>query len=176
METKEFDLVPPGKLVMLFPVFIGLILPVAILAVLAVTMESHQEFLLAAPALLFMPLAAGALGWSMQRQKVRLSDAGLIVRRLPWSRAIKPSQLDLDNARILNLDEHPELRPSFKIVGTRLPGYRSGLFWLRDRRKATVLITETRRVLVLPKRDGNLIMLSLQRPEALLEALKRRAG
>jgi hypothetical protein len=50
------------------------------------------------------------------------------------------------------------------------------VFRLRDKRRASVLVTDTSRVLVLPKRDGSVILLSLQRPEALLEALRHRRG
>ena len=176
MDTKEFEIVPPGKLVLMLPVLIGFILPVAILATLLYVAKDSKELLLAAPALLGLPLVAGALGWSMFRGKVTLSDKGMFLRRLPWSRAIKPAQLDLEQARIVNLDEHPELRPALRMIGTSLPGYRSGWFWLKDRRTASVILTDFRRVLVLPRRDRKLIMLSVQRPDALLEALRRHPG
>jgi hypothetical protein len=173
MNTQQFEIVSPGKLVLLLPAFIGLILPVAILVTLLVVAKDSKELLRAAPALLTFPLVAGALGWSMFRGKVTLSDRGLVLRRLPWSRAIKPAQLDLEQARIVNLDEHPELRPVLRMIGTSLPGFRSGWFWVKDRRTASVILTDQRRVLLLPRRDNKLILLSLQRPEALLEALRR---
>jgi D-alanyl-D-alanine carboxypeptidase len=47
------------------------------------------------------------------------------------------------------------------------------MFRLRDKRRASVLLTDLQRVLVLPRRDGSVLMLSLQRPEALLQALRR---
>ena len=61
-----------------------------------------------------------------------------------------------------------------KVAGTRAPGYRAGRFRLRDGRWASVIITDPHRVLVLPLRDGGVVMLSLQRGEALLEAMRRR--
>jgi hypothetical protein len=176
MSEQEFEIVPPGKIVLLFPLFIGLVLPIFVLVALILAAKGRNDWLLAAPAELIMPLVAALLAWSMHRRKVRLSDAGLTVHLLPWRSAIKLSDLDLDNARIVNLDEHRELLPVRKIAGTYLPGYRSGLFRTRDRRRATVILTDRRRVLVLPKRDGNLILLSLQRPDALLAALTRRRG
>jgi hypothetical protein len=54
-----------------------------------------------------------------------------------------------------------------------MPGYRSGWFWLRDKRRAYLVLTDWKRVLALPKRDGGIVLLSLQRPEALLDALRR---
>jgi len=37
-----------------------------------------------------------------------------------------------------------------------------------------VLLTDLQRVLVLPRRDGSVLLLSLQQPEALLRALRQR--
>lgn len=176
MSTQEFALVPPNKLVLLFPLIIGVVLPAAFLIAMAFVLHDSREWLLAVTAVLLLPLVAGALALSMHRRRVEVSDRGLLLRRWPWPRMERHSDLAVDQARIINLDDHPELRPSFKIAGTQLPGYRSGLFWLRDRQRAYVLLTDTRRVLHLPKRDGTLILLSPLRPEALLEALRRRRG
>ncbi|MFA6987406.1 MAG: PH domain-containing protein [Arenimonas sp.] len=176
MTKQEFPLVPPNKLVLLFPLFIGVVLPAAFLITMAFVLHDPREWVLAATAALLLPVIAGALALFVHRRRVELSDQGLLLRRWPWPRMERHSDLALDQARIINLDDHPELRPTFKIAGTQLPGYRSGLFWLRDRRRAYVLLTDTRRVLHLPKRDGTLILLSPLRPEALLEALQRRRG
>jgi hypothetical protein len=175
MTTQEFEIVPAGKLATLFPLLIGLILPMVILTAMVATAKESNEWQRAAPAMLILPAVAALLAWSMYRRKVLLSDKWLIVRRLPWPRAIKLSLLSLDEATIVNLEDHPELKPAFKVAGVGLPGYRSGLFRLRDRRRATVLLTEYRRVLVLPTHDGGVVLLSPQRPEALLEALRSAA-
>jgi len=112
----------------------------------------------------------------MMRRDVRLDEAGLRLRTLPWRSTVKLADLDLERAEIVDLNSRTELMPRIKLMGSRLPGYRSGVFRLRDKRRASVLVTDTRRVLVLPKRDGTVILLSLQRPEALLDALRRRRG
>lgn len=169
---REFELVPPGKIALLFPLFIGLVLPVLILGTMVFAAKGSQEWHRAGVALLAFPIIAGFLGWSMHGRKIRVSADGLSRSRLPWPRPVRLAELDLAQARVLDLDAHPELRPVLKIAGTRIPGFSSGLFWLRDRRRASVLLTDRRRVLVLPRRDGNLVMLSPERPEALLEALR----
>ena len=57
-----------------------------------------------------------------------------------------------------------------------LPGYQAGHFRLRAKLgKAFCLVTDTRRVLWLPMRDGKQqLLLSLERPQALLDALRGR--
>ena len=74
-------------------------------------------------------------------------------------------------ARIVNLDEQKKLRPGFRIAGTRLPGLRSGWFRLHDGRRAYVVLTDWRRAVELPRRDGRVYLFSLQRPEAFIDAL-----
>ena len=176
MNTQEFEIVPPGKIATLFPLLVGLVLPLVILIAMAFAAHGFPDWLRVAPALLLMPAVAGLLALSMHGRRIRLSDNGLTLRRLPWPRPIALSTLDLGQARIVNLDEHPELRPVFKIAGSRLPGFCSGLFRLRDRRRATVLLTDVRRTLVLPLRDGSVVLLSPQRPDALLQALQAHSG
>lgn len=175
MIEQRFEIVPPGKLATLFTVFIGAVLPMIILVLMVASAKGSREWLTAAPAVVILPLVAAVLAWSMHRRAVTLSDAGLTVRRLPWPKFVARSELDLEQARIIDLDEHPQLKPMLRIAGTGLPGYRAGWFWLRDRRRAYLLLTDTRRVLLLPRHDGQLFLLSLQRPEALLDALRQSA-
>ena len=52
---------------------------------------------------------------------------------------------------------------------------RSGWFYLRNKHYAHVLLTDNKRVLMLPKRDGGLLLFSLVRPQALLDALRKSA-
>jgi hypothetical protein len=176
MTDQEFPIVPAGKAALIFPLLIGLLLPLGLAMAMLAGADDKREILPVLPTVLVLPLAAAFLAHSMHRRRIMLGDKGLLVRRFPWPRWIKLAELDLAAARILDLEEHPELRPVWKIAGTGLPGFRSGLFRLRDRRRATVLLTSWRRVLVLPRRDGTLVMLSPERPDALLQAMQRAAG
>lgn len=173
METKHFEIVPPGKQVLILPAAIAILVFAGLLLGLSpqqATPMTWQAWLACAG----MMLLVGVLGFRMLRNDVELRDEGLRVKATPWPGTTPVRELDLERAEIVDLSSRPELMPNLKLIGARLPGYRAGVFWLRDKRRATVLLTDLRRVLVLPRRDGTVVLLSLQRPEALLEALRRR--
>ena len=74
--------------------------------------------------------------------------------------------LDMDRARIVDLDERTELKPILRMFGMALPGFQAGWFLLRDRSPAFCLLTARRRVLWLPMRTGKSFLLSMERPDA----------
>ena len=79
-------------------------------------------------------------------------------------------------AVVFDLRQEPGLQPTVKLAGSRLPGFRSGWFWLRDGRKAYVLSTTGSRVLYLPRKDGNALLLGMERPDALLQSVRDGTG
>ena len=178
MDARDFELHPPARPVLLFPLFIGALLPLFITGVLllAVPAEGRNSLVGAAVALLVMPLVGAGMAWTLLHLKVRLSDKGLRIRGLPFPRTLPLAGFDLEHAEIVDLHARSDLMPTMKLVGTRLPGYRAGRFRLRDRRHATVILTDLRKVLVLPTRKGTLVLLSVLRPDALLAAMRRDAA
>ena len=172
MNAQEFEFSPPGKFAQLFPLLLGLVFPLIILALFAGAAKDASEWRTVVPALLLLPIAALFMAWRMHRRTLRLEDGILKYGRMRWLQTAV-SAIDLDASRIVNLEQQRELRPFWRIAGTAMPGYRSGFFRLRDKRRAYVVVTDPRRVLVLPKRDGGLLMFSLVRPQALLDALRR---
>jgi hypothetical protein len=97
-----------------------------------------------------------------------------VAAALVLARKVALDALDLERARILSLDEHTELRPRLQTFGFSLPGFQAGHYRLRDGSKAFCLLTDRQRVLVLPQRDGSLLLLSPDKPQALLDALRAR--
>ena len=172
MSTQEFDVPPPRKFALVFLLIMGVLMPM--IAVTGIVLAAHDKraMLPALPFAIIFPLVAGAIGWTIYRRKIRIVDKALLTGVFGW-RKVPMSELDLEAAAILDLQQHRELQPTFKLAGTSMPGYRSGWFRLRDKRTAYLLLTDWRRVLVLPKRDGKVILLSPQRPDALLDALRR---
>src|SRR3546814_20675663 len=82
----------------------------------------------------------------MRRDQVTLDGDGLAIRTTFYSRKLGWSELQLPQARVVDLDEHTELQPMLKTNGTSLPGLRSGWFRLRNRHKALVAMGRGPRV------------------------------
>jgi hypothetical protein len=172
MSTQEFDIPPPGKFVLVFLLTLGVMMPLIALTSFMLGAHSQRIILLALPGTMIFPLIAGVIAWSMYRRKIRIVDKALQAGAFGWQR-VPMSELDLDTAVVLDLKQHPELQPTFRLAGTSMPGYRSGWFRLRDKRTAYLLLTDWQRVLMLPRRDGKVMLLSPLRPDALLDALRR---
>lgn len=171
MSDLEFPIVAPEKWANLMPLLIGVVAPVGALVAIGLGKPQPQEWPIIALAIAMMPLMAGLLAWSMHHRSVSLSSAGMRIRGLPWARVVPLGDLDIASVRIVNLDEQRKLRPGFKIAGARLPGFRSGWFRLHDARRAYVLLTDWRRTVELPRKDGRVYLFSLQRPESFIDAL-----
>jgi hypothetical protein len=175
--TREFAVAPP-------PAHAGWIMALLLLVPLVVLAFAFaRPGNGSGPPMLGLALALGAMGVAvavstvgLRRRKVTLADGQLTVVAGLFTHRVHAIGLDLDRARVLSLDEHPELRPFLKTGGMSLPGYHAGRFRLRGKfGKAFCLLTDRRRVLWLPYRDGkDQLLLSLERPQALLDAL--RAG
>jgi hypothetical protein len=171
MTAQQFEITEPGKIARLFPLLLGVLAPLLVIAVLAAT-AAPVPWRQVLPPLVALPVVAVLFALAMLRRKVEIRDGALAFGILPWRRT-PIAVLDLAAARIIDLEQERDWQPQLKLVGSRLPGYASGWFWLRNRRRAQVLLTDRRRVLMLPKRDGTLILLSAARPDALLAALRR---
>ena len=121
---------------------------------------------IAAPALILV---------SLFRRKVVLDgDTLRIVAGINQAR-VPVASIKADDARIVDLDTSPDYRLGIKSFGTSMPSYHAGHFRQIGGAKVFALVTDKRRVLVLPERDGRLLMLSLAKPQALLDALQHPA-
>ncbi len=77
---------------------------------------------------------------------------------------------------MVDLAEHTALRPLLKVRGYGLPGFRSGWYRLRDRRKAFVATADSRLVLWLPSTAGHGLLLDVHDPNGLLRHLRELAA
>jgi Bacterial PH domain len=163
---REFTIAPPDlRLVLLMP---AISLLVGVIGIgLAAREEPRAWFVMIAIA-----LAVAVLTWSVQRRRVALDGNHLEIAAGINNARIAVADLDLAAARSVNLMDVSALRPMLKTFGTSMPGYRAGHFRLRGRGRAFVLLTDHRKVLALPERSGRMLLLSLERPQALLDALK----
>jgi hypothetical protein len=111
----------------------------------------------------------------LRRQRLRLDGDGLEVVTTFYRQRLALSQLQLDRARVIELGEHPELRPWLKSNGFALPGFRSGWFRTRGLKKLFLATAGGQRLLWLPTTRGDALLLQPQRPQALLERLREMA-
>lgn len=118
------------------------------------------------PAGLFSMLAHRSI--RLQGDTLEVAGALIFFRNLPVT------ELALDKARVLDLGEHTEFKPMLQLGGFALPGFSAGHYLLRNRTRAFCLLTTRRNVLLLPQRNGKSILVSPEKPQALLDALRAR--
>lgn len=167
-QAREFAVTPPD---LRLPGLVVVIVLIICLGSLSLGWRALQG----APALWLVLatvlIAPAVLLVSLFRRKVLLDGehlrviAGLNQTRVPLAMLL-PQQ-----ARIVDVDSSPENRLGMKTFGTAMPGYYAGHFRQIGGSKVFALVTGKRRVLVLPGRDGRLLMLSLEKPQALLDAI-----
>ena len=173
---QEFAVAPPTAHAWLFIGALG-VLPLAIGGTLLLTQpDVGAELREAWPALAILPLVLAGLALMMRRRRVELRGGTLEVRAAMYRKRVAAGELDLERARTVDLAERTDLRPLVKTNGMSMPGFHAGHFRLREGLgKAFCLLTDRSRVLWLPLRDGKgQLLLSLERPQALLDALRAR--
>ncbi|WP_269790600.1 PH domain-containing protein [Stenotrophomonas sp. Iso1] len=124
---------------------------------------------------LVLPLVGGALTLAYLRRELRLEPQQLTIAATLYTRRVPLSSMRLDRARVVNFAENPDFKPGMKSNGFQFPGFRAGHFHMKDGGKGFCLITDDSRVLVIPLRDGNSVLISPEQPRALLEELKQLA-
>jgi len=115
------------------------------------------------------------IGRVLHRHRIVLDDDGLAIATTFYSRKLGWGELQLQQARVVDLDEHTGLKPVLKTNGTALPGFRSGWFRLRNLGKALVATAGGSRVVYLPTTQGYDLLLQPRQPQALLARLRELA-
>lgn len=110
--------------------------------------------------------------WMVRRRHVVLDGDLLTVAAGINTARVRIADLDIAAAHIVNLTNNTLLRPGLTSFGTTLPGFHAGHFNLRNRSRGFILLTDRTKVLALPERSGRILLLSLERPQALLDALR----
>ena len=169
--TQTFPLAPMNRLAPLVLVVpaIGIAL-----AVLVAPREQATPLPMLATVFMIALVIAGPL-LALLRRRIALDGHTLVVAATLYTQRIQVDTLDLDNARIVDLDERTELRPLLGINRFGLPGLRAGYYVLRNRNRGFCLLTRFQKVLMLPRRDGRFVLLSPEQPQALLSRLRELA-
>jgi hypothetical protein len=112
----------------------------------------------------------------LKRHRLQLDVGGLEIATTFYKQRIPLADLKLDAARVVRLDEHPDLKPMLKSNGYALPGFRSGWFRLRNWQKAFVATSDGERTLWLPTTRGLGLLLQPRDPQRLLDRLRELAS
>ena len=113
-----------------------------------------------------------ATATAVGRGSVEVSPDNMRIKAPLYGRTIRLTSLIPEQARVINLSKDTELRPKRRTNGVGLPNYAVGWFKLQNGEKALLLVTDKKKVLYLPTRDGYSILLSAAEPERLLDSLK----
>lgn len=124
----------------------------------------------------FLAVLTAVLSAAFFRRRILLRGCELEVVSTFYRKRVAVDALQLEQARVVDLAEHGNLSPTIKTNGYGMPGFKSGHYRLRDRRKAFCLLTDTSRVLYLPLRDGSALVISPEKPRELLAALQALAA
>lgn len=111
------------------------------------------------------------LAWSATHSRVEVDASRVRLVGDLWGRSIPLASLDASRARVVDLEQTPELRPRVRTLGTGLPGYGAGWFRLASGEKALVYLTRGSRVVYVPTREGYSLLLSVASPESFLERI-----
>ncbi|CAH0142886.1 PH domain-containing protein [Stenotrophomonas lactitubi] len=130
----------------------------------------------AAWSLAVIVLMGVGLGWAFFRRRVELAGNVLDVRSTLYRRRTPVADLLLDQAEVVDLGRDRRYGIRFKTNGYSMPGFYSGHFRLQGGGKGFALVTDRARTLVIPVRGGSTLLLSLERPQALLDALRKVAA
>ena len=137
--------------------------------------SATSTLILAALSLLLVGFAAMTvwMTWSTTaRGTLRVGDGKLELRVPVYGRTMPIASLDLEQAQVVALDATPELRPRWRTNGIGLPGYQVGWYRLRNGSKALLAVTSRERVLYVPTREGYALLVSVERPDDVLRALR----
>lgn len=184
----RFQLVPPGPRARAWLFTLCLLLPLVLTAATlaipvltgnATSLVGGSVPLTVALVLGGLVLLCGALWWVlarfMRRQALRVSADALEVRSSFYRCTTPLAELKLDQARVVDLDERTELKPTLKTNGFSIPGFHSGWFLLRNRRRSFVAIADGRRKLWLPGSGRHDLLIEPADPAALLARLRELA-
>lgn len=172
MPTETFPIVPSGPKTFGFVVGILLLILIPMLIVVA-------KVPLVAPGLLIVAGVWAIVGYSAassRRALFELSPAELRIRHSMFGKRIPREEILLSEARAIDLTQETPYKPILRLWGAGLLGYSEGWFLLRNSQRALAFLTDRTRVAYFPTAKGYKVMLSVEDPQAFLDAARRVWG
>lgn len=113
---------------------------------------------------------------SSRNARFLLTENGLQIKGDLYGRTLAYQDLNLAEAKIVNLQQQSDLRPKSKTFGSNLGVFKVGWFRLQNHEKALLYITQVQDIVYIPTLKGYSLMLSPQHPELFLERLQYVGG
>ena len=174
MIAIELDLPQPRAYVWLW--LIAMLLPVLVIG--GLLLFGPEEVRTAPTALMgLLPVAAitAVLHGFMRRQRAWIEAGVLHIVTTFYHRHVPLSALNLDDARVHSLPNHPRWRPWLRSNGFAVPGMVSGWYRLPQWRKAFAAYGDPERVLCIDAGEFALL-LGVAHPQSALDKLRRARG
>src|SRR6478609_2868788 len=93
-------------------------------------------------------LTSAALATTRARFEVSPAGLRIVGGEVLYRQFVPREALDVDAARVVDLEREAGYRPARRTMGTALPGYAGGWFRLANGQKALVYLTERTRAVV----------------------------
>ncbi|HET9048403.1 MAG TPA: hypothetical protein VFN29_05535 [Chiayiivirga sp.] len=177
--SRRYTVMAPPKRAWVAMMGLGVVIPLVLGLALPRLLATEAKLdlpmaLIVGGPMLVAVLGAAFMGWAMRRLEVEIVEGTLIVRAMIYTRRRPLAQLDGAHARIIDLDHERAWAPVLRLNGVGLPGVQIGYFRGSPfRRRLFCLITSRQRVLLIPELHGeSYLLLSLEQPQRLLEAVQ----
>lgn len=172
--NREFPVEAPKLFPQLFLIAICVVLPIFFI-IGALLFVGKSEFLwVAALIFLFDAILTYVLLRLMHRLKLAIDQNGLHITATFYKRSETFDQMDLDAARVVNLETDRSYRPGIKTNGFSVPSFMAGHFRVGMKgEKLFCLITRMDRVVHIPLSSGEHLLLCPASPQVFLDTLRR---
>jgi len=101
-----------------------------------------------------------------------ITDNNLIISGDIFGKTVELSSLDLFSMRKVDISQKGPESLKWKLCGTRMPGYASGLFSLRNGKVVCVFLSDLTQVVYIPSLKGESLLLSLEDAETFMLLLR----
>jgi len=122
--------------------------------------------------MLLLNILFGYIAYSTRHVQFILSDQSLEIKGDIYGTKLNKNALKIDQVKLINLDLDKTYQPKWRTNGVGLPGYLSGWFRLKNKEKALLFVTNTKKVVYLPTTKGYSLMMTMQKPEAFIDSLQ----
>ena len=159
--------------------------PIITFTIIAATLLGLLVLVARAPAIVFgiaavvLVVLLGLLGsfvYASRHVKFEVSPEGLAIRGDLYGRRIPAGSLLIAEAKAVDLTADWGYSLVARTNGAGFPGYGSGWFMMGKGDKALIFVTDKRRVIYLPTREGYSLLLSVADPDKFLGALRQIAA